>query len=124
MDITQISVTLIGAGLSILIAWYFWFSEKKGVRAEAAGGVQQARIMVKGGYTPDVIVVKSGKPVRLTFVRQETAACSEMVVFGDFNKSAKLPPGEEVQVDLLPKQPGEYEFACQMGMLRGKLIVE
>lgn len=124
MDIAQVTVTLTGAGLSVLIAWYFWFSEKKGVRAQAAGGVQQARIIVKGGYTPDVIVVKSGKPVRLTFVRQETAACSEMVIFGDFNKSAKLPPGEEVQVELLPKQPGEYEFACQMGMLRGKLIVE
>jgi len=24
----------------------------------------------------------------------------------------------------LPDKPGEYEFACQMGMLRGKLIVE
>lgn len=124
MDIAQITVTLIGAGLSVLIAWYFWFSEKKGVRAQAAGGVQQARIIVKGGYTPDVIVVRAGKPVRLTFLRQETAACSEMVIFGDFNKSAKLPPGEEVQVELLPKEPGEYEFACQMGMLRGKLVVE
>lgn len=124
MDIAQITVTLIGAGLSVLIAWYFWFSEKKGVRAQAAGGVQQARIIVKGGYTPDVIVVRAGKPVRLTFLRQETAACSEMVVFGDFNKSAKLPPGEEVTVELPPTKPGEYEFACQMGMLRGKLVVE
>lgn len=25
---------------------------------------------------------------------------------------------------LLPKEPGEYEFACQMGMFRGKIIVE
>lgn len=124
MDIAQITVTLIGLGLSVLIAWYFWFSEKKGVRVVTAGGIQEARIVVKGGYTPDVIVVKSGKPVRLTFVRQETATCSEMVVFGDFNKSAKLPPGEEVEVELLPKEPGEYEFACQMGMLRGKLVVE
>ncbi|MBI1957840.1 MAG: cupredoxin domain-containing protein, partial [Candidatus Rokubacteria bacterium] len=23
-----------------------------------------------------------------------------------------------------PKAPGEYEFACQMGMFRGKVIVE
>ncbi|MCZ6718018.1 MAG: cupredoxin domain-containing protein [Gammaproteobacteria bacterium] len=27
-------------------------------------------------------------------------------------------------VEFLPAKPGEYEFACQMGMLRGKLIVE
>jgi plastocyanin domain-containing protein len=50
MDVAQVTVTLLGAGLSVLIAWYFWFSEKKGVRAEAAGGVQEARIVVKGGY--------------------------------------------------------------------------
>lgn len=124
MDITQILVTLVGLGLSVLIAWYFWFSEKKGVRAEAIGGVQGVKVLVKGGYTPDVIVVRAGKPVKLTFLRQETAACSEMVIFGDFNKSAKLPPGEEVAVELLPTKPGEYEFACQMGMLRGKLVVE
>jgi plastocyanin domain-containing protein len=47
-----------------------------------------------------------------------------MVIFGDFNKSAKLPPGEEVAVEFLPQKPGEYEFACQMGMIRGKLVVE
>ena len=47
-----------------------------------------------------------------------------MVLFGDFGKSAKLPTGETVRVELLPEQPGEYEFACQMGMLRGKLVVE
>ncbi|MFQ5829579.1 MAG: cupredoxin domain-containing protein [Candidatus Methylomirabilia bacterium] len=124
MNAAQASVTLVGLGLSVLIAWYFWFSEKTGIRAEAAGGVQEAKILVKGGYTPDVIVVKAGTPVRLTFLRQETAACSEMVVFGDFNRSAKLPEGAEVPIEFTPDKPGEYDFACQMGMLRGKVIAE
>jgi plastocyanin domain-containing protein len=47
-----------------------------------------------------------------------------MVVFNDFGKSAQLPTGETVPVEFLPEQPGEYEFTCQMGMLRGKVIVE
>jgi plastocyanin domain-containing protein len=81
-------------------------------------------VLVKGGYTPDIIVVERGKPVRLNFVRQESASCSEMVLFPAFNKSAKLPEGETVPVEFLPNEPGEYEFACQMGMFRGKLIVE
>ncbi|GIW07475.1 MAG: hypothetical protein KatS3mg060_2280 [Dehalococcoidia bacterium] len=81
-------------------------------------------ILVKGGYTPDVIVVQHGKPVRLNFRREETAACSEMVVLADFNKSARLPEGETVPIEFLPEKPGEHEFACQMGMLRGKLVVE
>jgi len=124
MTIAQIIVTIGGLALSAAIAWFFWFSEKKGVRAALAGAVQEAHIIVKGGYTPDVIVVQAGKPVRLNFTRQETASCSEMVVFGDFNKSAKLPTGETVPIEFTPDKPGEYEFTCQMGMFRGKLIVE
>ena len=27
-------------------------------------------------------------------------------------------------IELLPDKASEYEFQCQMGMLRGKLIVE
>jgi len=38
--------------------------------------------------------------------------------------AADLPTGVEVPVEFLPERPGEYEFACQMGMLRGKVIVE
>jgi len=46
------------------------------------------------------------------------------VVFPDFNKSAKLPEGKVVPIEFVPQQAGEFEFACQMGMLRGKLVVE
>ncbi len=90
----------------------------------ASTGYQEAMILVKGGYTPDVVVVQHGRPVRLNFRREESAACSEMVIFGDFNKSARLPEGEIVPVEFLPQEPGEHEFSCQMGMIRGKLVVE
>jgi plastocyanin domain-containing protein len=46
------------------------------------------------------------------------------VLFPDFNESAKLRPGERVSVEFTPEKPGEYGFRCQMGMLRGKLVVE
>ena len=120
-------VIVITGGLLLIgtIAWFFWGPRKGGYRAAvASSGYQEAMILVKGGYTPDLIVVEHGKPVRLNFRREEAATCSEMVVFGDFNKSARLPEGEVVPVELLPERPGEYEFTCQMGMLRGKLIVE
>ena len=84
----------------------------------------QAMILVKGGYTPDTIIVRSGRPVRLNFRREETASCSDKVIFADFQKSADLPTGQTVAVELLPKQPGEFGFACPMGMFRGRLIVE
>jgi plastocyanin domain-containing protein len=47
-----------------------------------------------------------------------------MVVLRAFDKSASLPEGETVPVEFLPEEPGEYEFACRMGMFRGKVIVE
>ena len=125
MSPDRIVVTLIGLGMISLIVWFFWLKAAKGFRAaRTTSGYQEAMILVKGGYTPDVIVVEHGKPVRLNFRREETAACSEMVLFPDFNKSVHLPEGEVVPVEFLPDKPGEYEFACQMGMLRGKLIVE
>ncbi len=121
----RILVNLIGVGLVGIIVWFFWLVKTKGVRAAVtSSGYQEQMVLVKGGYTPDVIVVERGKPVRLNFVRQESASCSEMVLLPAFNKSANLPEGETVAVEFLPKEPGEYEFQCQMGMLRGKVIVE
>ncbi len=125
MSTADIVVIVIGLGLIGFIGWFFWGPKGGGYRAAAtSGGYQEAMVLVKGGYTPDVIVVEHGRPVRLSFRREETASCSEMVIFGDFGKSAKLPTGETVAVELLPEKPGEYEFSCQMGMLRGKLVVE
>jgi plastocyanin domain-containing protein len=68
--------------------------------------------------------VQKGRPVRLTFTRQESVACSEQVLFPDFNKSSPLPEGEPTTIEFTPEKAGEYGFQCQMGMLRGKLIVE
>ena len=114
-----------GFALIGLIVWFFWLKRSTGVQAsETSSGYQEAMILVKGGYTPDTIVVRAGKPVRLNFRREETASCSDKVVFADFEKSADLPTGETVAVELLPKEPGEYGFACPMGMFRGRLIVE
>ena len=117
--------TLLGLALVALIVWFFWPKRSKGLRAaETTGGYQEAMILVKGGYTPDTIIVRSGRPVRLNFRREETASCSDKVVFADFQKSADLPTGQTVPVELMPKEPGEFAFGCPMGMFRGKLIVE
>ncbi len=118
-------VNFVGLGVIGFIVWFFWLVKTKGVRAGVTSrGYQEQMVLVKGGYTPDVIVVERGKPVRLNFVRQESASCSEMVMLPAFNKSANLPEGQTVAVEFLPKDPGEYEFQCQMGMLRGKIIAE
>ncbi|MHB1568972.1 MAG: cupredoxin domain-containing protein [Solirubrobacteraceae bacterium] len=125
MSIAQIIVTAAGLAAITGVAWFFWGPRGAGVTAGVtSSGFQEAMILVKGAYRPDVIVVQHGKPVRLTFRREETAACSEKVLLPDFHRSADLPEGEQVPIEFTPEVPGEYEFTCGMGMLRGKLVVQ
>ena len=91
--------------------------------ASAAAAPREVLVRVRGGYQPDTINAEAGVPLRLVFRREESSACSEQVVFPAFGKSATLPEGERVAVELLPVEPGEYEFTCGMGMLRGRLLV-
>ncbi|MBK7381051.1 MAG: cupredoxin domain-containing protein [Ignavibacteriales bacterium] len=125
MALDQILVIIGGLGLSALVAWYFWFSEKNAIKVDVSNsGVQEAVIKVKGGYTPDVLIFEAGKPIKLNFIREETAACTEEVVFSDFNKRATLTPFKTIPVELKIDKPGEYGFKCGMGMIKGKLIVQ
>ena len=92
----RLFVTVLGFALIVFIVWFFWLKKSKGTRAS----------MTSSGH------------------HEETASCSEMVLLPDFEKSAQLPTGETTAVEFVPTEPGEYEFACQMGMFRGRLIVE
>ncbi len=61
MSNLQFFVILSEIVLTILIAWYFWFAPKAQTRvAVSASGAQEVAVIVKGGYTPDVIVVQKG----------------------------------------------------------------
>src|SRR3972149_7004301 len=103
----RLLVDVIGLGLIGFIVWFFWLVKAQGVRAPVtSGGYQEQMGLVKGGYSPGVTGVARGKPVRLNFVRQESAACSEMVLLPAFKKSVALPEGEMVPVELIPTEPG------------------
>lgn len=120
----QIIVTVAGVLAIVAIAAFFLVPKGGEARAVAgSSGAQEALIIVKGGYTPDRIVADAGAPIRLTFVREESGACSERVVFPDFRKSTLLPEGEQVTLELPATKAGEYGFQCEMGMLRGTLVV-
>jgi len=124
MTPVQIAVTAAGAAAIVWVLWYFLLSRGTAVAAAVAGGVQEVRVLVKGGYTPDTIVVQAGKPVRLQFYRDETADCSERVVFERFKIDQMLPAFQTTAVEFTPTEPGEYPFRCGMNMLKGLLVVE
>ena len=124
MDTTEIFVVVAGVAAIAFVLWYF-FGEREAVAAAlGAAGTQEIKITVKGGYSPDVVVVKRGVPVRLDFYRDETASCSEQVVFGDFGIARDLPAFTTTPVEFTPTKPGEFTWTCGMNMLRGKLVVE
>ncbi len=124
MDAVEIAV--VGGGIALIgfVLWYF-FGERESVAANLdESGMQEIKVTVRGGYTPDVIVVKEGSPVRLNFYRDETAGCSDRVIFGDFRIARELPAFKTTPIEFTPDKAGEFTFTCGMNMLRGKLIVE
>ena len=125
MDTQEIIVLAGGVLLVGLVVWFFFMSEGARAAAEVVeGGVQRVRVTVKGGYSPDVVVVRKGVPVELDFYRDETSSCTEEVVFGDFQISRRLPAFETTTVRLTPERAGTFTFNCGMNMVRGKLVVE
>jgi Cu+-exporting ATPase len=122
-------VVVLAAGV-LLIAGELWFF--LGPRSRGAGqvaqpnrsGVQEVRVLVKGGYDPDTILVEAGRPVRLHFYRDETADCSERVVFDTLNIDEALPAFQTKTIEFIPAAPGDYPFRCGMSMLRGRVVAQ
>lgn len=124
MSVAQYVVTGVGLAAIVWVLWYFLFSTGSAAATTEGDGVQELRITVKGGYTPDTIVVRAGRPVRLQFYRDETADCSERVVFEDFGIDTALPAFQTTTIEFTPAAAGEYRFRCGMNMLKGLLVVE
>jgi plastocyanin domain-containing protein len=124
MNATDLLVILLGLAAIAWVNWYFFLAGSGASAAIDAGGRQEVRILVRGGYTPAAVSARRGTPLRLVFDRQETSGCSEEVVIPDFNIRRFLPANQETAIDLTPDKAGSYEFTCGMGMLRGRITVE
>lgn len=120
------SILVNGAGAAALgvVFWHSWLPRLRGESARSDSGIQSVLIVVRGGYTPDTVILERGRRARLIFRREESDACSERVVLPAFAKSALLPRGVEVGIEFVPKQRGEFPFSCHMGVLRGRIVVE
>ena len=122
MQIIGIILIIIVIGLYTLWLWYT--KNQQGVSAEQSGGVAVFDVIVKGVYSPSVLKVKIGSPVRINFRREESTNCSRFVNFPDFKIRKELPEGQTVAVEFRPDKKGEFTFTCDMSMYQGKLIVE
>jgi plastocyanin domain-containing protein len=124
LDAPEIAVILGGTLLIGVVLWYFFGPKARTTAPVGERGIQEIQVVVQGGYTPDVIVVKRGRPVRLNFYRDETAACSEQVRFPDFGIARDLPAFQTTAIEFTPHESGQFTFTCGMNMMRGTLVVE
>ena len=119
----------IAAGVAILAFLYaFFFGKRRAIAASAvtvagSGGVQEAAIVVSGGYSPDLIEAKRGVPLRLVFDRRESSPCSDEIVVPDFGIRRSLPAHAKTSIEIFPEKTGEFPFSCGMNMLHGKIRV-
>ncbi len=123
MTVAQIVVTVAGV-VVIAVLTRFFFRARAAADAVEVAGVQEVRVVVRGGYSPDVIRARTGAPLRIVFDRQEDGDCSSRVVFTDLALSRFLPPFAETTVELTPSHAGTYGFACGMNMIHGTLLIE
>lgn len=98
---TGFEILVIAAAVLLtgVLGWYF-FGPRKAHDARLDDGFQVVRVKVQGGYSPDVVRVMRGVPVRMEFDRQEAGECTSRVVMPDFKVNASLPAHETTVVEL------------------------
>ena len=94
------------------------------VQASKQKDTQTATVEINSkGFDPVSLKLKAGVPAKVTFVRKTDEGCAKEVIIKEYNINRALPLNEPVIIEFTPRK-GEFTFACAMGMLKGKLIVE
>lgn len=116
---------LVGLVLIIFIAWWFFGQHKvTSQKATVNSNKQSVDIKVKGGYSPEKVVLKRGVPATLNFKRLDSSTCLDHVIFSDWGINRKLPQGQVEQIKIDTSKPGEYDWECSMNMFHGKVIIK
>ncbi|NCN07907.1 hypothetical protein GW933_04485 [Candidatus Falkowbacteria bacterium] len=76
-----------------------------------------------GGYTPNVLTVKVGQPVKWIINSTNPFTCASSLMMRDYGINVGLKKGENI-IEFTPTKTGEIKFSCTMGMYTGKFIVK
>lgn len=126
-EIELVTEILMSISALIFIVWAFWQCrqlEREGHKGQAAkDGFHEVDVLIENGFQPASITVKARRRVRLNFTRKDASQCGEEVVIPEFSRRVRLAVNQTLAVDLMPLEPGEFEFTCGKNVCRGKLIV-
>lgn len=125
MSVADVVVILLGVAAIVGELWFFLGPRKREHGTAPTGeDVQEVRVVVKGGYEPDTIFVEAGRPVRLLFYRDETAGCSERLLFPDFAIDQELPAFETTVIEFIPREARDYPFSCGLRVMKGRVVAQ
>ena len=125
MTIAKILTIIIGLLLIGFIIWWFFGKHKEAVgNSTVVNDLQNATIVVKGGYSPSTVVLKKGIPAEVNFDMQDSTACLSHVVFEQLGVNEDLTKQKITSVKIPTDKAGTYNFACGMDMFHGKVVVK
>jgi plastocyanin domain-containing protein len=121
---TTVTAGILAVGLGLALQPACLAAKRAPAKHAPAKAAQATTVTIDGGYSPAVVNVKAGQPVKLTFVRKEKQGCGEEVQFPSLNLKRTLKPGEKTVVTFTPKKAGEIPFTCGMKMYEGKVVAK
>lgn len=87
-------------------------------------GYQEVNMRVENSlYSPNVLVVKKGIPLKINVQSTDSAGCGAEIVVPDFKLRKIIPAGSDGVIELMPEKEGTFKFHCSMDMAKGKIIV-
>ena len=119
----RIAAVAVGGGLLLALFVFFFGKRKPSVASAATAEAGEVTVVVEGGYSPDVIRARRGRPLRLVFDRRDSSPCTDEIVLPDFGIRRSLAPNAKTVVEIRPETAGEFPFSCGMNMLHGRIQV-
>lgn len=87
-------------------------------------GRQQVSLNVTDhGYSSDTTTLKSGIPVKMTFLSKNVTSCAKSFLIPSLGISKILPENGTSEIEFTPTKLGALSYTCGMGMYTGQFIV-
>ena len=90
-----------------------------GTKAVNQDGVQVIEMkQTAKGYQPNSFTIKRGVPVKWVITSEAPYSCASSLILPKYNISKNLLAGENI-IEFTPKEVGQINFSCSMGMYTG-----